>query len=412
MGGWGWGSSVQILSFSHLFFLPRHPQPPGCGKTLSFMLAQANLRGSSAASPVFRFLRHLRSETFQCSEQTEAPEVIAAYSRAVARQRSYDSSDPGHFAVALSLDEVGLPKERRQAIKGLHDPLEQVRLGAMRGMRGNGSPTRRPFLLYPTLLLHLQRIVGAIFMSNTTLDAAKTSRMMQVLQSQANEHDLKALARGLLFGGVDARPAQSPYRGDASLAARVDGLCTAYLKLSDPATRDGLLRGETWFESRDFLYLCRRLAYSVETARNRAPGDFDASMLLSALRHNFQCQDSRVFPALARHFLAHTRLQLPAGLELLPQPVATLREALADVVTDRASASTHFRHILLIDHSQGELSLDVLRALRAEDEELRLAGGGSAAGFKLGDDSRMRIIAMSKFADDLTPTKQAECLGT
>lgn len=123
--------------------------PPGCGKTLSFLIALANLRGSNATSPVFRFLRHTLSEAFQCSEQTEASEVVAAYTRAVARQRSFDSSRPGHFAVVLSLDEAGLPKERRQAIKGLHDPLEQ-------------------------------RVIGAVFMSNTTLDAAKTSRMLQV----------------------------------------------------------------------------------------------------------------------------------------------------------------------------------------------------------------------------------------
>jgi hypothetical protein len=35
-------------------------------------------------------------------------------------------------------------------------------------------------------------------MSNTTLDAAKTSRMLQLLQTQANMEDLRQLAWGLL----------------------------------------------------------------------------------------------------------------------------------------------------------------------------------------------------------------------
>jgi hypothetical protein len=48
------------------------------------------------------------------------------------------------------MDEAGLPRERRQALKGLHDELECFES-------------------------------SIVLMSNTTLDAAKTSRMLQVL---------------------------------------------------------------------------------------------------------------------------------------------------------------------------------------------------------------------------------------
>ena len=42
------------------------------------------------------------------------------------------------------------------------------------------------------------RVHGTTMMSNTTLDAAKTSRMLQLLQTQANMEDLRQLAWGLL----------------------------------------------------------------------------------------------------------------------------------------------------------------------------------------------------------------------
>jgi hypothetical protein len=40
-------------------------------------------------------------------------------------------------------------------------------------------------------------------MSNTTLDAAKTSRMLQLLQTQANLIDLNQLAEGLMIDEED-----------------------------------------------------------------------------------------------------------------------------------------------------------------------------------------------------------------
>ena len=113
--------------------------------------------------------------------------------------------------------------------------------------------------------------------------------------------------------------------------------------------------------------------------------------------------------------MRHTRLSKSQPAEITAQPVATLRKTFFDAVRDREAASTHFRHVLLVDHSQGELSLDVLRALRAEDEAQRLADASSsvhsAASSISGADARLLVISMSKFADDLTLTKQAECLA-
>ena len=48
-----------------------------------------------------------------------------------------------------------------------------------------------------------ERVVSTTMMSNTTLDAAKTSRMVQLLQTQANQMDLNQLVRGLLTDTED-----------------------------------------------------------------------------------------------------------------------------------------------------------------------------------------------------------------
>jgi hypothetical protein len=127
------------------------------GKTLSFMLASKCMVGKTTeTNHIFTELQHLVAEMFQCNETTEATEVLTAYNKTERAQRSLEDANPGQFAVVLSLDEAGLPKDRRQALKCLHDPLEE-------------------------------RKVGCVFMSNVTLDAAKTSRMLQVLMSQVTK---------------------------------------------------------------------------------------------------------------------------------------------------------------------------------------------------------------------------------
>jgi hypothetical protein len=394
--------------------------PPGCGKTLSFMLAAKCMVGRSGDThKVFQELLHIVSETFQCNETTNATEVGRAYDMTERTQKSLEDSSPGVFAVVLTLDEAGLPKSRRQALKRLHDPLEQGR-------------------------------VGSVFMSNVTLDAAKTSRMLQVLMSQATEGDLVNLARGLIFGGREE--AMPPERDPRSV--RVRGLATAFARWPE-AFRDlpPSVPREWWFDSRDFLYLCKQLNLATRRREGAAPGDFDASALVAALRRNFQTLERGSFGALVQHFLDHTGL-LYAALEEAehgvgvgadwqdPKPLDTLRLALEDVVEApsaggggeggggkpggggggsggrgdgkgsgpgaaqsaedvAAATSTHFRHVLIVDKSRtSELSLDVLKLLVGSGKD---RGQASARKFK--------VIALADFPDDSLPTNQAEVLA-
>jgi hypothetical protein len=83
------------------------------------------------------------------------------------------------------------------------------------------------------------------------------------------------------------------------LSARVAGLARAYDSL--PAK---LGPTEWWFDSRDFLYLCKQLAFAVKKAK-RSEGDFDVVDLLAALRRNFQTLKPECFKTLVEHFFFH-----------------------------------------------------------------------------------------------------------
>lgn len=141
----------------------------GCGKTLSFNLACENLRGPSLNhSIVFQHLRKASKFMYQCSASSTGPELAARFHDAYVQQAYLDTQQLGKHICIVGVDEAGLPPENRQALKSLHDILDE-------------------------------RVVATTMMSNTTLDAAKTSRMLQLLLNQANLEDLEQLALGILI---------------------------------------------------------------------------------------------------------------------------------------------------------------------------------------------------------------------
>lgn len=130
--------------------------PPGCGKTLSFLLACDALKGNCPTHTVaFQSLKKAKKITYQCSVASTGPEIAAVCSGAHLKQRHLDEQQAGRHVCLLGLDEAGLTPENRQALKSLHDFLDM-------------------------------REIGTVMMSNTTLDAAKTSRTIQLLQTQVD----------------------------------------------------------------------------------------------------------------------------------------------------------------------------------------------------------------------------------
>ena len=128
--------------------------PPGCGKTLSFLLACDALKGNCPLHSIaFQHLPKAKKITYQCSVASTGTEIAAVCSGAHIKQEHLDSQSPNRNICLLGIDEAGLTPENRQALKSLHDFLDM-------------------------------REIGTVMMSNSTLDAAKTSRTIQLLQTQ------------------------------------------------------------------------------------------------------------------------------------------------------------------------------------------------------------------------------------
>jgi hypothetical protein len=136
---------------------------------LSFNLACENLRGPCHQhSVVFQNLKKAAKFMYQCSATSTGPELVAKFQDAYIQQIDLEVRQPGKHICIVGVDEAGLVPENRQALKSLHDNLDE-------------------------------RVVSSTMMSNSTLDAAKTSRMLQLLQTQSNLFDLNQLAEGILL---------------------------------------------------------------------------------------------------------------------------------------------------------------------------------------------------------------------
>lgn len=101
----------------------------------------------------FQHLKKVKKITYQCSISSTGLELAAVYKDAYTKQEHLETQQKEKHACLLGIDETGLIPENRQALKSLHDFLDE-------------------------------RKVGTVMMSNLTLDAAKTSRTIQLLQTQ------------------------------------------------------------------------------------------------------------------------------------------------------------------------------------------------------------------------------------
>ena len=325
--------------------------PPGCGKTLSLVLACKNLTGPTTSSSIpFQHIAKAHKFPYQCSSESTSLELSIQFQRALKQQQQQDSyeRERGKHICVVSIDEAGLPPERRQALKALHDWLENAK-------------------------------VACVMMSNVVLDAAKTSRSLQVMQTQVNAEDLRALCRGLL---TDA-----DYQGERLTETRLEGLCEAFQTLRQVVVNDN------WFHQRDFVFFCRMLRKIIIASEQSIPGLFNASWLLMSLRRNFQTLNPNHFSTLAWHFLKHTHLEAPGGDILHAQVMETLRESLLDRVDDDTEAAAHCRYIAIIDPTDSEVTIELLFEMKFLER------------------SDTKIIAISEFPEDGTATQISAVLG-
>lgn len=223
-------------------------------------------------------------------------------------------------------------------------------------------------------------------MSNTTLDAAKTSRMVQLLQTQANLVDLFQLAEGLLVDEDDRmRVAQTVQK---AWLQQINGLCRAYFSIGE------VIKRNNWFHSRDFVYLCRFLRRILSQRPPVSSLLLDHWMLLAALRRHFQPVEPSQFPALALHFLEHCGFRDISNLDVSARVVDSLKESLNDSVDeDTDVTAAHCRYTMVIDPTDSEAAIDLLFAM------------------KLLDHNFTKVVTLSDFPDDATPTRQTAVLA-
>jgi len=170
------------------------------------------------------------SSSFSSSSSTE---IGSVYRTAEDRQTRFERAEMRGEQCVVFLDEGGLPDERKHALKVFHYYAD-----------------------------HPQ--VGTVILSNSTLDAAKTNRCIQVLLPKVDSQDLVALATGLLYGDVAAkeRVSKSTQR---TLGALIRGACAAFASVNQFADTKRDL-----FDLRDFVYLFRdiRREFLKDVARS------------------------------------------------------------------------------------------------------------------------------------------------
>lgn len=316
--------------------------PPGCGKTLAVSIIEKNFTGKSAKSPALRNFAHMQTINYQCSEVTTAAEIEELYAAAEARQRLADR--PGNIErLVVVIDEAGLPKERQQALKALHDVLEK---------RGG---------------------VATILLSNKVLDAAKTNRCIHVRQTRATADDTYKLCASLLmsksvfdcaFEGAQCKP------DDRVIQARCENLVRG---IRDAFQQEASCKRHVeWFHQRDLIYFCRQLRHELGSHRLQ---QLTPAMLLRCIQRNLQvipreAGDVTEFRTLCQTFMEkcdfevvictpeNCQLQISEA-ELQPASLQSLQLSIEDA-SDGSPSEAHFRHTMVVDRSNSEAGVSLM----------------------------------------------------
>ena len=323
---------------------------PGRSKTLSFNITCDNMLGSRSQSETFKRLRNISRFHYQCSESSSSAEISTVYKTAVESQRRFEQAGLYNEQCVVFLDEGGLPDERKHALKVFHYYADHP-------------------------------VVSTVILSNSTLDAAKTNRCIQVLLPKSDSRDLVALATGLLYrdsGKQNLAPAAVK-----TMDALINGVCRAFVYVNKIAdTKENL------FDQRDFVYLFRDI--QREFASNLARPD-TGKLLFHALQRNFNGVTSESFERIVEHFFKAVEVEcarMDAERPVRPVAPKTLVELIRESVelelvpdAEDPNQAAH-RYVMLIDPSRVESSTDSLRLLGIPHKD------------------KLKIVSISDFLDD------------
>jgi len=202
-------------------------------------------------------------------------------------------------------------------------------------------------------------LVGTVILSNTTLDAAKTNRCVQVLLPKVDFSDLVALAEGLLMGGYGTISEHD----QKTLNSFITGACKAFQKVNKFAdTKKDL------FDLRDFVYFLRDIRRQVLDLAQ----PLKSETIYHALARNFNGVSSQSFEKIVESFFSHvSQVLVSEELSSMQEPedkpslVEIVRESveLSLVNFDEDPNQASHRYIMLVDPTRAESSVNALRIL-------------------------------------------------
>ncbi|EFA82922.1 hypothetical protein PPL_03700 [Heterostelium album PN500] len=321
--------------------------PPGCSKTLSFSIVMNNMNSKKhkitnnqnqspwAAMPSADPFR------YQSTPHTTDVEIKSVFEGSLKRQKIYDKSG-GKSRCVVFIDEAGLVNENDSPMKVMHDYLDKV----SQKMDKNSVD------------------ISVIILSNKVLDAAKTNRMLLLIHpSNITEKDERALVEGVLYNNNYLNENQSK-------------ICTALCKSYSKANRFTVSTKPSLFHQRDFVYFLRHLARGIKSNNDT----LSAEVLLKSIERNFGGIPAKDFKQLAGSFFeefeAHKELKISRG-NLLDQDntIQRIKESLLETLDTKQDPNTvPFRYMMIIDPTENESSLMILKELGIDPTVIRVGG--------------------------------------
>eukprot|EP01080_Neovahlkampfia_damariscottae_P009915 gene9915-2237_t len=286
--------------------------PPGTSKTLSYQIA-------SRIKKIFDFAKTVNGANYQCTEYSTPEEIESVYNSRIDLYENLRARNDENEIVSVFLDESGLPKEKKHALKVIHYYLDHAK-------------------------------ISSVLISNSILDAAKTNRTLHLQQEESTEEDLKCLAKGILR--------------QKNIDGFIDGLISAYFKVNtivkniDPYLRKPLKSDSSkcdFFQLRDFVFLLRLLA---ETS------NFSNENVYYCLQRHFNGVSVECFEEITNNFF--NEFQKRDNSYSIPSK----KKSHIDVLKESINRNYHsessdpnqssFRYTLLIDDGNVETSLRLL----------------------------------------------------
>lgn len=356
---------VCTLSQTPLFIVG----PPGCSKTLSVNVVDANANGMDSLSQFYRKRPRLSLFHYQCSKQSTSKEISAVFGQAIQRQERVDESK--HRCVVF-MDEAGLPESERESLKVLHYLLESH--------------------------MSAKAKVGFVGISNHVLDAAKSNRCVLLLRQEPDEEEMQSITTGVLFDiQDDGSSSVHQVDIDGCLLPSREFACRlwkAYASLFRESS--GLSHLVTFFGLRDYIFFLKALKRSSKT--DAQSFITSAKTLISAVERNFNGISVNELRQVAACFikpLASATSLSPSVLEAaFRHPMVVMRDALT---SSSASEPEGTRYKLIIDCTEDDSILRLLKkgkiAMVTKKSLYKLSS--------LPDDvelERLRLISSVKFA--------------